>query len=181
MAAIKRFFEKKKLDIKFKKAGGGVKLSEDTHSSTSLPCATSSNSYPRAKMGAEARRAGDAALSRTSQPKKSAAASGLGTSMGAIRAQVQRELEEERKSVQLAQKYASSGPQEVYHDMAPVAAVAGIFYHCPLIGDEVLPKEEMEGRIEEFLLGQLGEEPEMTSALMIHTMNKNKDKVNVYS
>lgn len=42
-----------------------------------------------------------------------------------------------------------------------------------------MPKEEMNAYIHEFLLSQLGEEPEMASALMIQTLNKNKEKVKV--
>lgn len=34
-------------------------------------------------------------------------------------------------------------------------------------GPSILPKEEMNAYIHEFLLSQLGEEPEMASALMI--------------
>ena len=35
----------------------------------------------------------------------------------------------------------------------------------------------MDAYIEEFLLTQLASEPEMTSSLMIHTLNKDKEKV----
>ena len=66
-------------------------------------------------------------------------------------------------------------PSTVVQDAAPVLSV--ILYKCPEIGPEVLPKAEMEGHIEEFLLTSLAEEPEMTSALMIHTLNKDKEKV----
>ncbi len=37
----------------------------------------------------------------------------------------------------------------------------------------------MEVRINEFLLSQLAEEPQMTSALMIYTLNKDKEKAKV--
>lgn len=42
-----------------------------------------------------------------------------------------------------------------------------------------MSKEEMNNYIHEFLLSQLAEEPEMASALMIQTLNKNKEKVKV--
>lgn len=57
--------------------------------------------------------------------------------------------------------------------------MASILFSCPEISPAVLPKQEMEAHIEEWLLGQLGEEPEMASALMIHTLNKDKEKVKV--
>ena len=43
----------------------------------------------------------------------------------------------------------------------------------------MLPKKEMESRIQEFLLSQLADEPEMTSALMIQTLNKDPEKIKV--
>ena len=58
-------------------------------------------------------------------------------------------------------------------------AVAGVFFKCPMAGPEVLPKKEMEDYIKNFLYAQLAEEPEMTTALMIHTFNKDPDKVKV--
>lgn len=48
-----------------------------------------------------------------------------------------------------------------------------------VLGPAVLPKEEINTYIHEFLLSQLAEEPEMASALMIQTLNKNKEIVKV--
>ena len=42
-----------------------------------------------------------------------------------------------------------------------------------------MPKKEMEENIHAFLLSQLPEEPEMTSALMIYTLNKDREKAKV--
>ena len=47
-----------------------------------------------------------------------------------------------------------------------------ILFKCPLIGDQVLPKEEMRQAIRNFLYSQLDEEPGLTSCLIIHTINK---------
>ena len=38
-------------------------------------------------------------------------------------------------------------------------------------------QDEMDAYIEDFLITQLASEPEMTSSLMIHTLNKDKEKV----
>lgn len=66
MAAIKRFFEKKKLDIKFKKAGGAHSLTEEKK-----PVQASSSKAPvRVAPAASAQRAGEAALERFTQPPK---------------------------------------------------------------------------------------------------------------
>ena len=96
----------------------------------------------------------------------------------AAKARMRKEMEAERKKLEqaetLAQRY--QGPQEVVKESAPMAA---ILFKCPDIGEMVLPKEEMESYIHEFLLNQLAEEPEMSSALMIHTLNKDKEKVKI--
>ena len=61
------------------------------------------------------------------------------------------------------------------------ATVGGntILYKCPLTGDQVLPKEEMRQAIRKFLFSQLDEEPGLTSCLIIHTINKDSEKVQV--
>ena len=93
----------------------------------------------------------------------------------AAKARMRREIEAEKKKLEqaegLAQRYQE--PEEVIQD-SPMAA---ILFKCPDIGEVVLPKEEMESYIHEFLLNQLAEEPEMASALMIHTLNKDKEKL----
>ena len=57
-----------------------------------------------------------------------------------------------------------------------LSAANAILYKCPLIGDQVLPKEEMKEAIRSFLYSQLGEEPGLTSCLIIHTLNKEQEK-----
>ena len=70
MAAIKRFFEKKKLEMKFKKAGEGHKLTEDTRASTSSGRAVAGSSVgARRDPTCDSRMAGAAALQRMNQPK----------------------------------------------------------------------------------------------------------------
>lgn len=85
--------------------------------------------------------------------------------------------ERKRQQDMKAGEAACAGPVEVELDSAPV--LSHIFYTCPDIGLAVLPKTEMDAYIEEFLLKQIVEEPEMTSALMIHTLNKDKEKVKI--
>ncbi len=52
-----------------------------------------------------------------------------------------------------------------------------IFVLSPLIGPDVLPKEEMRQRIKDFLYEQLNEEKGLTAALIIQTLNKDQEKV----
>lgn len=62
MSAIKRFFEKKKLDTKFKQAGAGHKLTESQPRQYTL---SSSKSAPqRQQPSSSAAKAGEAALAR---------------------------------------------------------------------------------------------------------------------
>ena len=72
MAAIKRFFEKRKLDIKFKKAGEGHSLTSDggisPQSTTSTSSNQSSTGSPKPPPStAEQKMAAEAALARMSQ------------------------------------------------------------------------------------------------------------------
>ena len=96
----------------------------------------------------------------------------------AAKARMRKELEMEKKKEQEALALADrfSETKEIEKNAAPMTVV---LFKCPEIGEAVLPKEEMVAYIEEFLLGQLAEEPEMASALMIHTLNKDKEKVKV--
>ena len=52
-----------------------------------------------------------------------------------------------------------------------------VLFKCPDIGPAVLPKQEMNDYIREFLFNQLAEQPGMASALMIQTLNKNRESV----
>lgn len=66
---------------------------------------------------------------------------------------------------------------EILHDAPNVLAVSGVYFKCSMAGPAVLPRKEMDKYIEDFLISQLPDEPAMTSALMIHTLNKDKEKV----
>ncbi|XP_071082847.1 UBX domain-containing protein 6-like [Haliotis cracherodii] len=176
MAAIKRFFQKKKLDVKFKKAGEGHKLTEERQAAprpTGQMFASGSN---RPQTTVDAKRAGEAALARFESEKTTKD----DQSFQLARVRMKKQMEAEKKALEEAEASGASyraEPTQVVQDSAPV--LADILFKCPEIGPVVLPKMEMEAYIHEYLLGSLVEEPEMTSALMIHTLNKNKDKVKV--
>ncbi|GFU35333.1 UBX domain-containing protein 6 [Nephila pilipes] len=57
--------------------------------------------------------------------------------------------------------------------------VSGVYFKCPIIGPEVLPKKEIKQRIKEFLYEQLEQERGLTACLIIHTVNENKEKVSI--
>jgi uncharacterized protein (DUF779 family) len=83
-----------------------------------------------------------------------------------MKARMRREMEAEKKAQDkmLAQAQAMQGPVEIEKDHSPV--LQHVLYTCPDIGPAVFPKNEIDGYIHEFLLGQLAEEPEMSSAVM---------------
>ncbi|CAD5118272.1 DgyrCDS6989 [Dimorphilus gyrociliatus] len=170
MAAIKRFFEKRKIDIKFKKLGEGNKLTaEDAKLAEEVKKANVSDKKP-AKSEPASRMAAQAALSRHSHPKPG---SSLGTSHKSIELQVRREMEAERRSLEARSKVEER--KEIKLDKPTVIEQA--LFTCPIIGPEILPREEILEKIKEFLYQQLGDEPQITSAMMIYTLNKNSEKV----
>lgn len=91
MAAIKRFFEKRKVDLKFKKLGEGKKLTE------AEALASSTKQFDlKDKSGSASRMAAQAAMARYSQPKPG---SSLGTSHKSIELQVNHYSDFHSKSI----------------------------------------------------------------------------------
>ncbi|KAK3102614.1 hypothetical protein FSP39_012651 [Pinctada imbricata] len=175
MSAIKKFFQKKKLDRKFKKAGEGHKLTDDTRSDHHVTQIDATQHQPRSGMTNEQRRAAEAAMMRNSTKNQAQTEASM-----LAKVRMRRELEEERKAEEEAMKMAAhyrEGPKEVVKESAPV--LSHVLYTCPDISPMVSSKAEIEVQIEEFLLGQLADEPGMASSLMIQTLNKDKEKVKV--
>ncbi|XP_071445368.1 UBX domain-containing protein 6 [Hetaerina americana] len=169
MSAIKKFFQKKKTEAKFKLAGPGHRLNDET---VRRPQPTSSSYVPASRVppSAEAQQAAAAALAR--MELKNAPTAAFNTSLNAIRAQVRRELEAEKQG---AAKGVSSPVKKDTQDPS-LLTVQGVYFRCPLVGPEVLSKEKWNERISEFLYEQLeiGSEDEMglTAALIIQSCNR---------
>ncbi|KAL1114943.1 hypothetical protein AAG570_007766 [Ranatra chinensis] len=62
-------------------------------------------------------------------------------------------------------------------DISPLLAVQGVFYKCPLIGPDILTKQEWKIKIKEYLYEGLSEERGLASCLIIHSCNKNREKI----
>ncbi|KAL8609906.1 hypothetical protein ACOMHN_016381 [Nucella lapillus] len=177
MSAIKRFFEKRKLNVRFKKAGEGHRLDEPSARPKTPNTAGAAKATARAGSTdpVAAQKAADAALARLSGKTKDQTT--------VVRARIRTDMEAEKRKMLETEAAlnqaaaAQAGPREVTLDGAPM--LPKVLYCCPEIGPEVLPKEEMEGYIQGFLYNSLVEDPEMTSAIMIHTLNKQPDKVKV--
>ncbi|CAG9839959.1 unnamed protein product [Diabrotica balteata] len=172
---IKKFFAKKKADARFKLAGPGHKLSESS-SSASNQSKPSKNAYvpPKVEPTEAARQAAEAALVRLQGQRKDTA---FNTSFAAIQAKVRRELEAETKNQNQPQAPGSPTKSTDEYEFSHHLAVKGVYFKCPLISDEVLPKEEWKVKIKEFLFNTLEEERGMTSVLIIYSCNYNRSKV----
>lgn len=171
---IKAFFQKKKTNIKFVNAGKGYKLSDTTSTSAPRPVR---EPIKRVEPTEEAKVAGQAALARLEAKTNSTK---YNRSYAAIKAQVLREMEEEKKAMQTEKQNTSRLQQESEESVKDesVLAVTDVYFRCPYLSDEVLSKEEWKSRIRTFLYDQLqGEEAGLTACLVIQNCNSKREKV----
>ncbi|XP_064184811.1 UBX domain-containing protein 6-like [Anguilla rostrata] len=166
---MKKFFEDIKKDIKFKSAGPGKKLTDDSSSSDGPAPQKSSQPKPRPRPTEGAQRAGAAALARIEQRQQPCP----GSSHSAIRNQVKKELE--AAAAADAGQTAAESSQGPVKDVASLS-VSGVFFICPLTG-ATLTKNEKEAHIKEAILKRLEEDPVEASIMMIYTFNKDREKV----
>ncbi|PSN49658.1 hypothetical protein C0J52_21727 [Blattella germanica] len=174
---IKKFFQKKKVDAKFKLAGPGHKLTEESASRSSSNSGSSQTSVVRRTgQSTEMKQAAAAALARYNEQKQDPATF---TSLAYIQAQVRREMEAEKKAQAEKMKEATPPPssEPKILDMSQHLSVSGVYFKCPMIGPDILTKDEWNTKIKEFLYEQLEEKRGLTSCLIIHTLNKNREKV----
>ncbi|XP_048832241.1 UBX domain-containing protein 6 isoform X2 [Brienomyrus brachyistius] len=169
---MRKFFEDIKKDIKFKSAGPGKKLNEDSSSNPPV-VQSSAPAKPRHAVTEGAQRAGAAALARIEQQQRPR----LQTSQDAIRNQVKKELEAEAAAIVEGEKPSTDieGTNIPVKDTECLSA-SGVYFKCPLTG-AVFKKNERETRIKEAILMQFANDPVEASILMIHTFNKDREKV----
>ena len=98
-------------------------------------------------------------------------------SMATIKAQVRQELEAEKRVHTASAATHSKSKPEIELEGSPLLAVQGVFFECPLLGPDVLTKEEWNHKIREFLYNELEEEKGLIACLIIHTLNYNREKV----
>lgn len=173
---IKSFFQKKKTNAKFMKAGKGYKLTDST--STMCTQAESKEPVRRAEPTEEAKIAGQAALARLEAKRSDKPR--FNTSYAAIQARVKRELELERKAQQSLQQTEDTVLKEKKDKVVDpsIYAVTDVFFRCPYLSDEILLREEWKKKIREFLYEQLmGEEAGLTACLIIQSCNSGKEKI----
>uniref|UniRef100_A0A671PFC6 UBX domain-containing protein 6 n=1 Tax=Sinocyclocheilus anshuiensis TaxID=1608454 RepID=A0A671PFC6_9TELE len=159
---MKKFFDDIKKDIKFKSAGPGKKLTDDRSSKPQAPKVP--HGAPRKTPTEGAEKAGAAALARIEQQHRPV----LKTSQDAIRNQGK--LFD--FSLMNLKVLGSGVPQK---DLS-CFSVSGVFFICPLTG-KTLTKTEREMHIKEAILMRFSEDAIEASIMMIHTFNKDKEKV----
>ncbi|XP_058870004.1 UBX domain-containing protein 6 isoform X1 [Acipenser ruthenus] len=173
---MKKFFQDIKKDVKFKSAGPGKKLTDESSSKPPVSKA-SAPPKPRHVPTEGAQMAAAAALSRVDQQPKLRPPS----SQQAIRNQVKRELLAEAAAVVDLKQDGSSEAQPsgsrvpVKEDPASLS-VSGVYFTCPLTG-ATLTKGEREAHIKEAVLMKFAEDPVEASVMMVHTFNKDREKV----
>jgi len=150
MSAIKKFFEKKKLDRKFKKAGEGHVLnSPKSQQSQQAQSQASARAYrPQTsddrQLTSEQQQAAEAALLRMNHRPTTPSAR---TGRDVIKAQVKREMEDERR---LREEVVSlsSRPKEVHADSSHVtASCGGVFFTSHLLPGVMASKQEVDGKV----------------------------------
>uniref|UniRef100_A0A672PGZ2 UBX domain-containing protein 6 n=1 Tax=Sinocyclocheilus grahami TaxID=75366 RepID=A0A672PGZ2_SINGR len=162
---MKKFFDDIKKDIKFKSAGPGKKLTDDR--SSSKPQAPKvPHGAPRKTPTEGAEKAGAAALARIEQQHRPV----LKTSQDAIRNQ--------GKLFDFSLMNLKVLANIVSHFVKDLScfSVSGVFFICPLTG-KTLTKTEREMHIKEAILMRFSEDAIEASIMMIHTFNKDKEKV----
>ncbi|XP_055610733.1 UBX domain-containing protein 6 [Uranotaenia lowii] len=172
---LKKFMAKQK--NKFGTAGPGRRLNSETPApSSSQKSSKDRDVYvppKRNELSSEARAAADAALARIQGKDKKE----FNTSLAAIKAQVRRELEAEKKAKE-EESTGSSEPSASQTEENRNLAVQGVFFRCPLISEEVLPRKEWKVKIKEFLYEQLQHEKALSACLIIFNCNP-KEKVDI--
>ncbi|KAK3740949.1 hypothetical protein QZH41_017801 [Actinostola sp. cb2023] len=198
---MKKFFEKAKLEIKFRKVGGGHTLSEDKKANRP---STSHSDVPgsRAAPCPGSQRAGEAALHRINQQEKasskkphsatatwkhdtkpptSSTAGAAGSSsmdFDKLKREVQREFYDEgsRNADSATPNPTLAPPEPVEVECAPKLSVDGIYFKCPLCPMTFILKDK-NNHLKECLEIQYSESPHAVAALIIQTVNTDKDRV----
>ncbi|XP_017040937.1 UBX domain-containing protein 6 [Drosophila ficusphila] len=178
MSKIKKFFSRKKEEaaFKLKLKGSSMGTGHKLNSPQEAPVASSSRQKyeayvppKRNELSNEARQAANAALARIDKkPSRE-----FNTSLSAVKAQAKRELEAERRQKEEAEASASTVSTATSASGGDNRNLAceGVFFRCPLISEEILPKSVWKARIKEFLYQQLEGDRGLTACLIIHNCN----------
>ncbi|XP_061895550.1 UBX domain-containing protein 6 isoform X2 [Entelurus aequoreus] len=169
---MKKFLDGIKKDMTFKSAGPGKKLTDDRSAAADRGQRSSAGKQQRAEPSEGSQRAGAAALARIEQQPRPKVL----TSQDAIRNQVKRELEAEAAALAEKDKPDTAEGTNLAAKEHPCPSVSGVYFTCPLTG-ATLTRAQREGHIKEAILKRFEEDAVEASVMMIHTFNKDKEKV----
>lgn len=95
----------------------------------------------------------------------------------AIQKQARRELENQLKREEQSSESSNSGsPSRLQENEL---AIQGVYFRCPIISDEVLPRKEWLPRIREFIKSQLSSDDEgLAACLIIRNCNLGEERIN---
>ncbi|KAE8631405.1 hypothetical protein XENTR_v10001182 [Xenopus tropicalis] len=159
---MKKFLDGLKSDIKFKGAGPGHKLSEDTRENVAK--VTKEQVKPRKPPTGEAQiAAASAAMARMESLQGRTKVQSKDTTTG-------------RKEVIEQKEESNVGPKDIGTTRKKSSSVCTVLFRCPLT-DELLRKEEREGHIRNVLQRLSTTDPTSAAILKIHTYNKDREKV----
>ncbi|XP_061834609.2 UBX domain-containing protein 6 isoform X1 [Nerophis lumbriciformis] len=170
---MKKFLDGIKKDMTFKSAGPGKKLTDDRSGAADRGHRSSAAKQQQREEPSEgSQRAGAAALARIEQQQRPK----LLTSQDAIRNQVKRELEAEAAALAEKDQPDTAEGTNLAAKEHPCPSVSGVYFTCPLTG-ATLTRAQREGHIKEAILKRFEEDAVEASVMMIHTFNKDKEKV----
>ncbi|XP_075986324.1 GDI interacting protein 3 isoform X2 [Anticarsia gemmatalis] len=94
-------------------------------------------------------------------------------------AQVKKELENEKANETASASKSSTTEErkEIEMDLPKNFAASGVYFKCPLISNDILPRDEWKRNIKTFLYEQLEQERGLTACLMIQSCNSNREKI----
>ncbi|KOB68280.1 putative UBX domain-containing protein 1 [Operophtera brumata] len=156
----------KPVEAKFKLAGPGHKLSDAASSSRSSVESKNEGTVKRSGLTEESKVAAEAALARLSLKRENPL---FNTSYAFIQAQVKKELETEQASSSRAEET----PRET--KATPTSSEG----ECPMLTDDILPREEWRAKIREFLEEMKGHDLAGAGALILQTCNSNREKIDL--
>jgi len=169
MSAIKRFFEKKKLNSKFKLAGAGHALNAP---SSDKQVSTPSGPIQRCPSSKAGSHAANAALARfqaqQSQESKKPSSSATSWKQKPDSMPTSSKTEESNKIHPIS-------PYNVQMEGSTIVSDC-IRFCCPVCPVS-LPREEIFVHLKQCLVNDLESEPLMISITMIHTLNQDKKKI----
>ena len=172
MAAIRNFFQKRKLDRRFKQAGEGHKLCDETPKTTgSIPGPSSSGSRAggagsKGKQRSESTsKAAEAALARNASANQAKPTKPMSSKTTWKNISQMPEGRSEKK-IKIRVETATKSNNEI--ESPPM--LSSISFACPLC-PACLPENEIKKHIEGCLHKEIDSEPAMVAATMIHTLN----------